>query len=175
MTRSAMCAVVIAAVSVAGCSGGSNRASSTSTSPSTSGPTTTEPTTEAALIAAVRTAIRNDHRMSVRVLWTNKVPTRPRATAGPALAVLRRSVAARARRGIRVRLLSERFRVVSIRLDPSYTRATAVVHDPQRVRPYGRDGRPLGRAVALNERARLELRRVGSGMRFVVWKVTPIK
>jgi hypothetical protein len=65
--------------------------------------------------------------------------------------------------------------VISIQLDPSYERATAVVSDPQRVRPYGRDGRPLGRAIALNERARLELRRLGSGMRFVVWKVTPIK
>jgi hypothetical protein len=127
------------------------------------------------LIAVGRAAIHEDHRMSVRVLWTNSVPAHPRATAGPALAVLRRSVAARARRGIRVRLLSERFRVISIRLDPSYARATAVVYDHQRVRPYGRDGRPLGRAVVLKERARLELRRLGSGMRFVVWKVTPIK
>jgi hypothetical protein len=127
------------------------------------------------LIAAGRAAIHEDHRMSVRVLWTNSVPAHPRATAGPALAVLRRSVAARARLGIRVRLLSERFRVISIRLDPSYARATAVVYDQQRVRPYGRDGRPLGRAVVLKEWARLELRRLGSGMRFVVWKVTPIK
>ncbi len=167
--------VVGAAVALAGsaCSGSSSH--------KTNSPTTTAHTqsntsnTEATLTAAARAAIQEDHRTSVRVLWTNSVPAHPRATAGPALAVLRRSVAARARRGIRVRLLSERFRVISIHLDPSYERATAVVYDPQRVRPYGRNGRPLGHAVALNERARLELRRLGSGMRFVVWKVTPIK
>jgi hypothetical protein len=113
--------------------------------------------------------------MSVRVLWTNSVPAHPRATAGPALAVLRRSVAARARRGIRVRLLSEQFRVISIHLDPSYERATAVLYDRQRVRPYGRDGRPLGRPVTLKERVRLELRRVGSSTRFAVWKASPVK
>jgi hypothetical protein len=164
---------VVVAVAFAACSGSSSH--------KTNAPTTTASTqsntsnTEATLTSAARAAIQEDHRMSVRVLWTNSVPAHPRATAGPALAVLRRSAAARARRGIRVRLLSERFRVISIQLDPSYERATAVVYDPQRVRPYGRGGRPLGHAVALKERARLELRRLGSGMRFVVWKVTPIK
>ena len=135
---------------------------------------TAVPDARASLLAAARAAIDEDHRMSVRVLWTNSVPAKPRATAGPALAVLRRSVAARSRRGIRVRLVSEHFRVLRIDLDPSYQRATAIVSDPQRVRPYGRDGRPLGHAVKLNERARLELRRLGAGTRFVVWRVTAI-
>ncbi len=160
-------------VAASACSGSSSHNAKTPTTTGTTQSTTS--TTEAALVAAARAAVQQDHRMSVRVLWTNSVPAHPRATAGPALAVLRHSVAARARRGIRVRLLAERFRVISVHLDPSYERATAVVQDPQRVRPYGRDGRPLGRAVVLNERARLELRRVGSSMRFVVWKVTPIK
>ncbi len=167
----ALCAVFLA-LAASGCSGSSNdktNALSTSTNQ------TSRTDTEATLIAAVRTAINEDHRMSVRVLWTNAVPARPRATAGPALVVLRRSAAVRARRGIRVRVLSEQFRVVSIKLNPSYDRAIAVVYDPQRVRPFGRDGRPLGRPILLKERARLELRRLGSSTRFVVWKVTPLK
>lgn len=168
------CALFVSvAVAASACSGSSGH--KTSALPTTT--TTRTNTSEAAstLVAAVRTAINEDHRMSVRVLWTNSVPAHPRSTAGPALAVLRRSVSARARRGIRVRLLSEQFRVISIHLDPSYDRAIAVVYDPQRVRPYGRDGRPLGRPVALKERARLELRRLGSSTRFVVWRVTPIR
>jgi hypothetical protein len=158
-------------VVASGCGSSGHKTAATTTATTN----TNASNTQATLIAAVRAAVSEDHRMSVRVLWTNAVPAHPRATAGPALAVLRRSVAGRARRGIRVRLVSERFRVISIRLDPSYARATAVVYDPQRVRPYGRDGRPLGRAVTLNERARLELRRLGSSTRFVVWKVTAIK
>jgi hypothetical protein len=153
------------------CSGKSGDERALSTRSSTA---TATPDARATLIAAARDAIDEDHRMSVRVLWTNSVPTKPRATAGPALAVLRRSVAVRARRGIRVRLVAEHFRVIRIDLDSSYQRATAIVSDPQRVRPYGRDGRPLGHAVKLNERARLELRRLGSSTRFVVWRVTAI-
>lgn len=163
---------VFLALAASGCSGSSNDKTN---APSTSTKQTSRTDTEAALIAAVRTAINEDHRMSVRVLWTNAVPAHPRATAGPALVVLRRSVAARSRRGVRVRVLSERFRVVSIKLNPSYDRATAVVDDPQRVRPFGRNGRPLGRPILLKERARLELRRLGSSIRFVVWKVTSLK
>jgi hypothetical protein len=67
--------------------------------------------------------------------------------------------------------LSDRRRVVSLKLDPSYTRATAVVVDRQRVQPSDRKGRPLGRVVVLNERATYELRRIGSSARFVVWQV----
>lgn len=164
---------LLLAVPLTGCSGGNGNA----TPPTTNGASArTEPAdVEAALTKAVREAVRADHRMSVRVLWSNAIPARPPATAGPALASLRRSVADRRRRGIRVRLVSERFQIVSVRLDPSYTRATAVVSDFQRAQPYGRDGRPLGRAVVLDERVTLDLRRVGSSTRFVVWKVVPLR
>jgi hypothetical protein len=164
----------------AGCGGSSSGnatpPTTTDAATATHRATTTAPVdAKAALARAVRSAILEDHRMSVRVLWTNNVPKRPVATAGPALANLRQAVADRRRRGIRVRLISEQFRIVSLRLDPSYTRATAEVVDPQRVRPYGRDGRPLGRTVVLNEHVKLELRRVGSSNRFVVWKVVTVR
>lgn len=159
---------------LAGCSGGSDGNATPPTT--TNAPTSTETAdVEAALREAVRKAILVDHQMSVRVLWTNTVPARPPATAGPALETLRKSVADRRSRGIRVRLVSERFRIVSIRLDPSYARATAIVSDFQEAQPYGRDGRPIGRAVVLNERVELDLRRVGRSSRFVVWKVVPLR
>ena len=173
MTRSEMCAVVIAALSVAGCSGGSNHASSTSTSPSTSGTTTTstQPTVTS-LNEAAHAALAANHKVSVFVLWHNRVPSwASRSTAGPALRSLRSAAATRRARGVRARLLSDRRRVVSLQLDPSYTRATAVVVDRQRVQPSARNGRPLGRTVVLNERATYELRRTGSSVHFVVWRV----
>jgi hypothetical protein len=129
----------------------------------------------AQMLAAVRVAILADHRLAVRTLWTNSVPNHPVATGGPHLVALARSVAARRQRGVRVKLLRERFRIVSVDLDPSYTSATAVVADPQQVRPYSSDGQPLGRAVSLKERARLRLRRLDKRNRFVVWKVTAIR
>jgi hypothetical protein len=69
-----------------------------------------------------------------------------------------------------VQLLSDRFQVLSIRLDPSYTRATAIARGRQRVRPHV-NRKPGGRSVELNEKARIELRRVGRTNRFVVWRV----
>ena len=63
-----------------------------------------------------------------------------------------------------------RLEISSIELDPSYTTATATVRSIQRVRPY-RGGKPSGRAVKLDERADVELRRLGASDRFVVWKV----
>lgn len=131
-----------------------------------------EPVTPARLLATARAAIRSDHALAVRVLWTNTVPAKPKATAGPALAALRQAAAGRKRRGIRVRLLSERFRILTVRLDPTYTRATATVTDRQRLRPYRAQGGPLGKPVTLNEHATLTLHRVGRSTRFVVWKVT---
>ncbi len=68
-------------------------------------------------------------------------------------------------------MLSGRREIRSIRLDPSYAEATAIVVDRQRVQPSRRNGRPIGRAVVLNERARYELRRVGGSDRFIVWRV----
>jgi hypothetical protein len=108
------------------------------------------------------------------VLWNNKIPSwAERSTRGPALAALRAAAADRRRRGIRVRLLSDRFQVLSIRLDPSYTRATAVARGRQRVRPHV-NGKPGGRSVVLDEKARIELRRLGGSERFVVWRVQTV-
>lgn len=169
----AIALMVAAALLGAACSGTSNGNAAAPTT--TERATTTRPNPEVQLREAVRKAVLADHEMSVRVLWTNAVPARPPATAGPALEALRESAADRRRRGIRVRLTDERFRIVSINLDPSYARATAVVTDFQRAQPYGRDGQPLGRPVVLNERVQLHLRRVGTSTRFVVWEVVPLR
>jgi hypothetical protein len=173
MSRAGAFALVVSSVAIAGCSGGSHQASSTSTSPSTSGPTTTATQPDAeTLERAARAALEANHKVSVFVLWHNRVPSwASRSTDGPALKSLRSAAATRRSRGVRARLLSDRRRVVSLKLDPSYTSATAVVVDRQRVQPSGRNGRPLGRAVVLNERATYELRRVGSSAHFVVWRV----
>ena len=72
-------------------------------------------------------------------------------------------------------MLSERREVISLQLDPSYTKATAILVDRQRVQPSTIDGRALGKAVELNERGRYELRRVGRTDRFVVWRVVQLR
>jgi hypothetical protein len=72
-------------------------------------------------------------------------------------------------------MLEGRREIRSVTLEPSYVRATAIVVDRQRVRPSRPSGRPIGRAVVLNERARYELRRVGQSDRFVVWRVVLLK
>jgi len=169
MKRTGAFPLVVCAVVVAGCSSGSNNASSTTTS----GPTTTAAQQDAeALARSARAALDANHKLSVFVLWHNRVPAwAARSTRGPAIASLRSAAATRRSRGVRARLLSDRRRVVSLTLDPSYTSATAVVVDRQRVQPSGRNGKPLGRAVVLNERATYELRRIGSSRRFVVWRV----
>jgi hypothetical protein len=165
--------VVFSTVVLAGCSSGSNHAGTTSTSTSTSASTTNgEQLTAQSLERSARAALDANHKLSVFVLWSNRIPAwASRSTGGPALAALRSAAATRRTRGVRARLLSDRRRVLSFRLDPSYTKATAVIVDRQRVQPSGRNGRPLGRAVVLNERATYELRRVGQTGRFVVWRV----
>lgn len=180
MRRATLSLVVIALLAtLTACSGGSNGGQHTSAAPSgsTAGAASSGSSETAAdrLLRSARTAIGDHHRLSVRVLWTNTVPPHPTAIAGSALANLRESAATRRRRGIRVRLLSERFRILNLRLDPSYSVATATILDTQQVRPYGRDGQPLGRPVKLVERARLDLRRVGSSARFVVWKAVALR
>jgi hypothetical protein len=155
-------------LALGGCSRGGDKPGARGDRSTVSRPNTTQ---TAVLDRAVRDAIRKDHRLSIVALRTNRVPRHPDATAGPALKRLRQSVAQRRRRGIRVQMVSERFRILDVRLDPSFTKATAVVLDVQRVRPYTSKGRRLGRAVKLNERVRLELRRVGDEPRFTVWKV----
>ena len=167
--------VLVLTLATAACGSSPTAKNGTAATPPDSTISTAAVSGRAQMLAAVRVAILADHRLAVRTLWTNSVPDHTVATAGPQLADLRRSVAARRQRGVRVKLLSERFRIVSVDLDPSYTSATAIVADPQQVRPYSSDGRPLGAKVSLNERARLQLRRLGTSPRFVVWEVTAIR
>jgi glucose/arabinose dehydrogenase len=172
MKRMGTFALVASSVALAGCSSGSHQANSTTTSPSTSEATTSTQPDAQALERAARAALDANHKVSIFVLWHNRVPAWAlRSTDGPALASLRSAAATRRSRGVRARLLSDRRRVVSLTLDPSYASATAVVVDRQRVQPSERNGKPLGRAVVLNERATYELRRIGSSRRFVVWRV----
>ncbi len=150
-----------------GCDGG-NEENATQPSP----PATTTESGQEALERAVRSTLTANRRLSVYVLWNNRIPSwAKRSTRGPALAGLRTAAADRRKRGIRARLLSDRFQVVSIRLDPSYTKATAIARGRQRVRPNRLNGTPAGRSVELIERARIELRRLGRTNRFVVWRV----
>ena len=164
--------IAICVFAVSGCGGTS---ASRTTSAKTGSATAAHPATHDTLVAAVRSSLSAYHQLSIRCLWSNTIGPRPVALGGPALLDLRTAVADRRKRGVRVRVLSDRFRVTTIRLDPSFMTATAVVVDPQRVRPYGYDGRPLGNAVKLDEHARFELHRVNRSRRFVVWKVSATK
>ena len=165
----ALLAVVALALFASGCGSSSDPASTASGQTST---TSADP--EQQLEAAVRDAIQRDHEESVRSLWTNRVPARPVATAGPALKQWRQSVADRRRAGVRVRSLSQRVRILSVRLDPSYEEARALIRADQRVQLVGDDGRNIGKPRVGRERVRLLLRRVGEG-RFVVWRVEVLR
>lgn len=167
--------LLLALVLAAGGCGGSS--GTRTTAGHRTGTTSFSRTTTAAvsLEQAVRKAIVEAHHLSVEALWTNQVPANPPANGGPALATLRRSVAERRKAGVRVRTLSERFRILSVHLDPSYTTATAIVRDDQRVQPTDLKGRRQGGPSEAHERVRLELRRVGNGERFIVWKVTLLR
>ena len=167
MRRLAPILVVFVLAIAAGCDGGNDEVA-TQPPPAT----TTSETGKATLERAARSALSENRRLSIYVLWNNKIPRwAERSTRGPALAGLRTAAADRRKRGIRVRLLSDRFQVLSIRLDPSYARATAIARGRQRVRPHSLNGEPAGRSVELNEKARIELRRLGHTNRFVVWSV----
>jgi len=178
-------ALIIAMVLlVPGCGGGSRKASTTvqsvpsvtttSAAPTTAGePSSTPQNTRTTLRAAVRTALAANHRLAIKVLWTNRIPvTAGQSTRGPALAELTASASDRAKKGVRVRMIRDDYRIISIRLAATRARATALAQWNQRVVPSHLDGTPRGRAVSLRERARVELRRVGSSQRFVVWRVT---
>ena len=172
MNRAATCAVVTASVALAGCSSGSNHASSTTTSTST---TSAKQPTPQSLRLAVRTALRSNDQLSGLVLWTNRVPQdATKSTRGPALVELRKAAAQRLSKHLRIRTVSSNLQILSIKLDPSYARATAVIRSRQVVRPY-RAGAPLGRTVKLDERARVELHRLGSKTTFVVWRVVGLR
>jgi hypothetical protein len=171
MKRCATIALAIVIASVAGGCGGSKHAA---TAPSST-TSTTHFDTRTALTRSVRAALNENFRLSVFVLWHNRLPASARhSTRGPALAALRSAAAARQRRGIRIRSGPGRYTIVSVSLDPSYTRATALVRDKARVFPY-RAGKRLGRAIAVDDRARVELRRVGETMQFIVWRVSPVR
>jgi hypothetical protein len=155
----------------AGCDGGNDEAA---TEPPAT--TTTSETGKAALERAVRSALTENRRLSVYVLWNNKIPPwAERSTRGPALASSRAAALNRQKQGVRVRMLENEREILSLRLDPSYVRATAIVLDRQRVQPSRRNGRPIGRATKVNERARYELRRVGRSDRFIVWRVVLLR
>lgn len=163
-----LCSAVLV---VSGCGGsGARSAAKQPTTP----PTTTASSSDgqAALQHSVRNALAGNYQLAVYVLWHNWVPRwAARSTAGPALAALRSAASGRKSRGVRVRMLSHQRRIVRVSLDPSYTRASAVIIDRQKVQPSTADGRPRGHSVLLRERARYELHRDGKGTHFLVWKV----
>ena len=170
MRRTAIFLAAILLAVAAGCGGGGKKAAMQPPA------TTTGKSSEATLNRAIRVALAANRRLSIYVLWHNTLPPwAARSTRGPALASLRAAARNRRSRGVRVRVLTSRRQVASIRLDPSYLRASAIVVDRQRVQPSGPSGHPLGRTVALNERARYELRRIAHSSRFVVWKVVLLK
>jgi outer membrane murein-binding lipoprotein Lpp len=176
MSRAGAFALVVSSVALAGCSSGSHQANSTTTSTSTSASTTSaQQSTRRSLRLAVRAALRSNDKLSGVVLWTNRVPQdAAKSTRGPALVALRTAAAQRLSKHLRIRTVSSKLQILSIKLDPSYARATAVVRSRQVVRPY-RAGAPLGRAVKLDERARVELHRLGSETSFVVWRVVGLR
>jgi len=159
------------ALVVAGCGSGSHVAASTQASATTSD----RVSTQVALEHAVRAAVEENFKLSLYVLWHNMVPTwASDSTRGPALVELRASAATRRERGIRIRPVKTALRVHAVRIDPSYTSATAVADSQQRVRPY-ESGKPQSRSILLHEKARLALKRIGTSQHFIVWKVTPLR
>jgi uncharacterized protein YceK len=177
------------ALLLAGCGGGSRHNSpttqqtvtSTTTTAGTVSTTSTQQTpakhnARKTLLAGVRAALLANHHLAIRVLWTNRVPTSAvHSTRGSALAGMRASARDRQGRGVRVRMVHDDYRIVSIALGPSLASATAVAQSIQTVVPSHLDGRPLGRSVRLNERARIVLRRLGKSRSFVVWRITLLK
>ena len=159
--------VAALAITAAGCGG--SKASAPPASTATTPTAAADPAV--ALKRAVRRALQRNSNLSLYTLWHNEIPAwATKSTRGPALTELRTSAAQRRRQGIRVRHVSGQLQILSITIDPSYQRATAIVRANDRFRPY-RGGRALGRTIKQNERARVELRRIGQASRFVVWKV----
>ena len=161
------------AVLAAGCGSTSGKHTATETTTTAS---TAAGVTASDLRNGVVAALRADHKLAVRVLWTNQVPlTATRSTSGPALAGMRASAKGRQKQQIRVRMLHDIYRIISIQLDPSYTAATAVAQSNQNLRLSHLDGRPAGRATEVYERAQIDLHRIGTSSRFVVWRLTVLK
>lgn len=156
-----------------GC-GGAAHDTATTRSSTTSSSTTATLDATAQLEDAVREVLKANGRLSVYVLWNNKVPSwASRSTRGPALTDLVASAKSRGKQGIRVRSLSAKVQVLAVQLAPSYTSATATVHDRERVALYKHGRRE--RTVMLDERDEITLHRLGQARRFVVWEVQPKK
>jgi hypothetical protein len=169
MKTTALIGCLAVALVAAGCGGGGSHAG-----PSTPSTTTDRMSEQVRLEAGVRAAVKQNFKLSLYVLWHNAIPAwASRSTGGPALAALRASAATRRGRGIRIRPIKTALRVRAISVDASYMSATAVADSRQRVRPY-ESGKPQPKLIALHERARLTLRRVGSSDRFIVWKAVAI-
>jgi hypothetical protein len=129
----------------------------------------------AALNQAVRKALRRNYQLSGYVLWHNALPaSAQQSTRGPALAALQNSAAQRRKSGIRIKPVSGRLTIISVSLDPSFTRATATTLASGRVRPY-EGGRAEPRTITVHERARVLLHRLGRSPNFVVWQVTTLR
>jgi hypothetical protein len=168
--RTTPIAVIALVLALAAC-GGKSGAAPPSKQPAVSNATTAT-TVEAALKRSVRTALSGNVQLAIYVLWNNRLPSwAERSTGGPALASLRSAAAGRRARGVRVRMITHSRRIDQIKLDPSYTTATVLLVDRQRVQPAHANGQPYGKPVVLNERASYQLHRVGKGTRFVVWRV----
>lgn len=165
--------MLAAALAIGGC-GGAGQANHRTASRTTSTSTTPDPATE--LEGAVRVALRDNAKASDFVLEHNTIPRwASLSTAGPALAGLRTAAAQRRKAGVRVRVLSSSVQVHSVRLEPSYLNATAMVTERSRVVVVDLKGRLLGKPRELTEPALIELRRHGDKAAFVVWKVTAVK
>lgn len=175
MTRRTVPALVLLATLAAPISGCGAGKTSTADSHTRSKTTTTQQTaSSSALEDAVKRALDANGHLSAYVLWSDEVPSwASQSTRGPALAGLRASAETRRKQALRVRSLSNKVQVLAVQLDPSYTSATATVHDHEIVTLYQHGRR--GRTVTLDEHDRIVLRRLGQTTRFVVWEVRPQK
>ena len=170
-TRPLLLALTVATLA-AGCGGSHPSAAPTTTTDATA---TSTQTSQATLKAAVRTALHANLKLSLYVLWHNKVPQwATQSTRGPALKALRTSAAARRRQGIQIKNLRGHATIISIQLAPSYSTATAEVRDTRSVAPY-KKGHRLGRAIVGTDHSRVQLHRLGNTERFIVWNVSPIR
>jgi len=166
MRRAAALALLAAIIGCCACGGSSSHTTETTGTAARR----VDPTTQ--LEHAVRTALAANHHLSGYVLWHDAVPSwATQSTRASALAALRASARDRRSQGIRIRPLVDHVDVLDVQISPSYASATATVRDTGVVAPY-RDGRRLGRTIRLDERARVELRRIGDALRFVVWRVS---
>src|SRR6266487_4792812 len=109
MRRLAPILVVFVLAIAAGCDGGNDKVA-TQPSPAT----TTSETGKATLERAARSALSENRRLSIYVLWNNRIPSwAQRSTRGAALASLRVAAKNRQSRGIRVRILKSRRQVIT--------------------------------------------------------------